>query len=148
MEEDLKMSDVFGDKELSFPAHWTDEQVRYAVKAIMDYDLCYEESKENASHMYKNFYAGKDGAVGLSLCDSPSGIQTQIDNMLCGIKDDFDKLKQERDEAVELLAIYQRAVNKIDDMFEYAHGTDRDRKAVRGVLSEITDGILKIKGGK
>lgn len=54
-------------------------------------ELTYEESASNADWMYKQFYANKPDDVGFELCDTASGIQTQIDCMLVGIKQDFDK---------------------------------------------------------
>lgn len=37
------------------------------------------------------------------------------------------------------LGIYQKAINEIDDYFEYRNESKKDRKAVHGVLGRLTE---------
>ena len=43
---ELKMSDVFNVNSIGFPAHWTDNQVRYADNAIKNHDKLTKQNQE------------------------------------------------------------------------------------------------------
>ena len=44
----------------------------------------------------------------------------------------------------QMLKAYQEALNKIDDYFEYSNESEKDKKKVRKVLSELTEELRKI----
>ena len=41
------------------------------------------------------------------------------------------------------LEAYQKAVNKIDDYFEYRHESEVDKSEVRVILSQLTKNLIK-----
>lgn len=100
-------------------------------KAIADaYDLGFTESAANANYLYANFYASKPDSVGFELCDSVAGIQSQIDNMLCGVKSDFEKQQKQ----IESLCGYLEDVSKL---------RDSDMGEAADWLINNTDGIIE-----
>lgn len=53
----------------------------------------------------------------------------------------YDELQSTLNGANKLLSAYQVAVNKIDDYFEYANESLKDRKKVHQILGNLTDEI-------
>ena len=51
---------------------------------------------------------------------------------------EIEKLKKQRE-------AYQHALNKIDDFFEYANESKKDREFIHGVLDNLTLKLSKIK---
>ncbi len=45
---------------------------------------------------------------------------------------------------VEIVAIYQTALDRIDDYFEYSYDGDKDKAFVSGVLNKLYDDASKI----
>lgn len=46
--------------------------------------------------------------------------------------------------------VYEQALNKIDDYFEYAHESDKDKSFVREILSDVSSELetkIKFMGG-
>ena len=46
-----------------------------------------------------------------------------------------------------MLAEYQRAINRIDDYFEYRHESEKDKQHVVEVLDNLTDQLREIQNG-
>ena len=46
--------------------------------------------------------------------------------------------------AKNTLPIYQKAINKIDDYFEYMSESDKDKKKVRKVLAELSQDLVEL----
>ncbi len=65
------------------------------------------ESENLALSLYNKHYADEPDAVPFELCDSPAGVITQIDNMVCGLKNFKDLevenvfLKNQLDNAIK-----------------------------------------------
>ena len=49
------------------------------------------------------------------------------------------------DKQAEMLRIYQVAVNRIDDYFEYRMQSEQDKKAVQAILEDLTDSLTVIE---
>lgn len=49
-------------------------------------------------------------------------------------------------DSTKLLSHYQRAINKIDDYFEYRCESEKDKQYVYKVLAELTEDITKEVG--
>ena len=52
--------------------------------------------------------------------------------------DELDRLKQQRQS-------YIKAVNRIDDYFEYSSESDKDQKKVYGILDDLREQLSQIK---
>ena len=52
------------------------------------------------------------------------------------------------DKQQKYLNAYIEAINKIDDHFEYANKSSKDREFVQNTLIELTESINKIKESK
>jgi len=44
----------------------------------------------------------------------------------------------------ELIAAYQKTINRIDDYFEYTNESKSDRKEVHAILARLTEFLTKI----
>lgn len=48
----------------------------------------------------------------------------------------------------EILVAYQKAINQIDDYFEYANESKKDRVRVHSILFRLTDKLREIHSAK
>ena len=52
------------------------------------------------------------------------------------------------DKEKAILEEYKKAINRIDDFFEYANESEKDREFIHGVLDNLTDKLTKIYSTK
>jgi hypothetical protein len=59
-------------------------------------------------------------------------------DLIDGMEEEIIKLRKQRE-------AYQIAVNRIDDFFEYANESKKDRKFIHGVLDTLTKTLSNIE---
>jgi len=74
------------------------------------------EASDLAMWLFKKHYANKPDSVEFSLCDSPVGVISQIDNMVCGLVDPC-RLADVKADAIDRLA--EKFINRFESEGHY-----------------------------